>query len=330
MRVILLVKTSSLGDVVHNLPAASDISAAYPEADIDWVVEETFAAIPRLHPAVRRVIPAAIRRWRGAFWRAAIRGEMRAFRAQLRACAYDAVIDTQGLLKSALIARAARGPRHGLDWASSREPLRLFYDRTYRVPWGQHAVARNRGLAAQALGYAVPERVNYGISAPRGCFSWLPARPYVVMLHATSAARKLWPETNWIEFGRALARRGVDSVLPWGDAKERARSERLAAAQPAAVVPPALALDEAAALLAGARAVVGVDTGLTHLAAALGTPTIGIFCATDPAATGLYGCASAINLGSIGKPPTVDELVFVLDRMLAADSMPSPLKGKER
>lgn len=325
---MLLVKTSSLGDVVHNLPAVSDISAAYPQAEIDWVVEEAFAAVARLHPAVRRVIPVAMRRWRAALWRNSIRREMGDFLSRLSARRYDAVIDTQGLLKSAVIARAARGYRHGLDWVSSREPLGLFYHRTYRVPWTQHAVERNRSLAAQVLGYAVPEAVNYGISASRRDFSWLPARPYMVMLHATSAARKLWLEASWIELGERLARRGLDSVLPWGNAEERARSERLAAAMPAAVVPPALALDEAVALLAGAQAVVGVDTGLTHLAAALGTATLGIYCTTDPAATGIYGCAGAVNLGGIGKLPTVDELAFALDRMLAVNNIPSPLTGE--
>src|SRR5690349_14684218 len=145
---ILLVKTSSLGDVVHNLPVATDIRAALPRAEIDWVVEEAFSAIPWLHPAVARVIPIAIRRWRSRFLDRAVRGEIGAFTRELKREAYDAVIDTQGLLKSALVAWTARGIRHGLDFASSREPLFFFYDRTYSVPWTMHAVERNRVLAA--------------------------------------------------------------------------------------------------------------------------------------------------------------------------------------
>lgn len=328
MRSILLVKTSSLGDVVHNLPVASDIQAAFPEAEIDWVVEEAFAVVARLHPAVRRVIPVAMRRWRAALWQNGIWREMSDFLSRLRARRYDAVIDTQGLLKSALVTRAAHGPRHGLNWASSREPLGVFYDRTYSVPWTKHAVERNRSLAAQALGYAASDAAKYGIVAFRREFSWLSAQPHVVMLHATSADRKLWPDASWIGLGNILAGRGIGCVLPWGSTEERTRSERLAAAIAGAVVPPRLTLDDAAALLAGAHAVAGVDTGLTHLSAALGVPTVGIYCATDPAATGIYGCAGAVNIGGIGKPPTVDELAFALDRMLAVDNIPSPLTGE--
>lgn len=311
MKSILLVKTSSLGDVVHNLPVADDIRSAYPDAEIDWVVEEGFAAIPPMHPAVRSVLPVAIRRWRSLLWRRQTRDEIRVFLRRLRARSYDAVIDTQGLLKSALIARAARGIRFGLDWQSAREPLALFYDRTFSVPWTLHAVERNRALAGQALGYLLPS-LNYGIRAAPARFSWLPAARYAVLLHASSAKRKLWPEARWIEVGKPFAQRGVCCVLPWGSAAERDRCDRLAARLSGAVVPPALPLDEAAGLLAGAQAVIGVDTGLTHLAAALGVPTVGVYCATDPAATGLYGCPRALNLGGIGKLPQAEEVIAAL------------------
>ena len=186
------------------------------------------------------------------------------------------------------------------------------YDRTFRVPWGQHAVERNRRLVAQALGYAVPPQVQYGICAQRRAFQWLtiqPGQPYAVLLHATSADRKLWPERHWIELSKHLFLNNIICVLPWGNDVERARSEQLAAMISGAVVPPALALDDVAALLAGAQGVVGVDTGLTHLSAALGAPAIGIYCATDPAATGIHGCARAINLGGIGAPPAVADVI---------------------
>ena len=199
--------------------------------------------------------------------------------------------------------------RHGLDRVSAREPLAWFYDRTWRVPWGQHAVERNRSLAAQALGYNPQGSPRYGIVAAPQAFNCLPSSPYAVLLHATSAQRKLWPESRWVDLGRVLAARSVVSVLPWGDVAERERSVRLAAQIPQAVVPERFELHAMAALLAGARVVAGTDTGLTHLAGALGVPVVGIYCATDPAATGLYGCARAVNLGGIGAAPAVDEVV---------------------
>jgi heptosyltransferase-1 len=317
MKKILLVKTSSLGDVIHNLPVATDIRAALPDVLIDWVVEEQYAALPRLHPAVARALPVALRRWRSSFLAAEVRAEIRAFLAELRSTDYDLVIDTQGLLKSALVTRAARGARHGLDFASAREPLAPFYDCVHAVPWSLHAVERNRTLAALALGRAVPPQLDYGITAPAARAPWLPQEPYAVLIHATSSAAKLWPASRWIELAGSLAERGTRSVLTWGAAPERARAEEIARGIPGAVVAPALSLTEAAGVLAGARAVVGVDTGLTHFACALKAPTVGIYCATDPAATGLYGAARAVNVGGRGGPPAVREVAAALERVLA-------------
>lgn len=315
MNSILLVKTSSLGDVIHNLPVVSDIRAAVPGSRIDWVVEESFAAVPRLHPAVRDVLPVAMRRWKGSLLQRGTRREIGDFLRRLRGQAYDAVIDTQGLVKSALIAWGARGRAYGLDFRSAREPLALFYGRTFAVPWTLHAVERNRALAARSLGYALPPGVDYGIRAAPSRFPWLGTGPYVVLLHATSWERKLWPETRWIELGGMLARRGRRCVLPWHDGAERSRSERLAAAIPGAIVAPGLALEETARLIAGAVAAAGVDTGLTHLAAALGIPTAGIYQATDPQATGLYGGARASNLGGMDHPPSAQEVAAALERL---------------
>jgi heptosyltransferase-1 len=316
MKRILLVKTSSLGDVVHNLPVASDIRAALPAAEIDWVVEEALAGIPRLHTAVARVLPVATRRWRTGLLGAATRAEIRAFLSELRRCPYDAVIDTQGLLKSAWIAWAAHGPSHGLDFASAREPLSLFYDRTYSVPWTKHAVERNRDLASNALGYVASASVDYGLRRPAATPAWLPPGNYVVLAHGTSAPAKLWPVASWIEFGARLAQRGLPSVLPWGTVAERARAEEIARGVTGAAVAPGLSIADAAAVLGGARAVIGVDTGLVHLAGALAVPTLGLYCATDPAATGLYGCARAVNLGGVGSQPEVTDVIAALDRLL--------------
>jgi heptosyltransferase-1 len=312
-----------MGDVVHNLPVVEDILAARPDARIDWVVEEAFAAIPRLHPGVRRVIPVATRRWRKGLFGEDTRRAFGNFRQALRQDRYDAVVDSQGLLKSAILGRMAHGRRHGLDWKSSREPLWLFYHRTYSIPWSLHAVERNRLLAAQALDYPLPERLRYGIASrtedvatlamqlPSGSLD----RPFAVLLHATSAESKEWPEQRWTQLGAQLADQGIASILPFGREAERLRSTRLAALIPGAVVPPKLGLDLLAALLSRAQIAVGVDTGLTHLAVALGRPSIGLYCATDPAATGLYGSPVAVNLGRVGHAPSVGEVVVEVERL---------------
>jgi len=311
---ILLVKTSSLGDVLHNLPVASDIARHYPDAQIDWVVEESFAALPRLHPAVRNVIPVAVRRWRGKLLSAAAWREITAFRNTLATQRYDIAIDTQGLLKSALLMRGAQGLRCGFDRHSAREPLAAsLYQRTFSVATGQHAVERNRQLAAQALGYTLEGRADYGIRPPAIARpAWLAKGAYAVLLHATSRADKLWGEANWIALGRYLHEKKIRCVLPWGSEVEQARSLRLASLIPDAVAPPRLSLNAAAALLGGAQAVIGVDTGLAHLAAALGVPTVGIYTATDPALTGLYAGRSAVNLGNIGRAPDTAAVIDAL------------------
>jgi heptosyltransferase-1 len=311
---ILLVKTSSLGDVVHNLPVASDLRARFPDARIDWAVEEAFADIPRLHPAIGEVIAVALRRWRAEPLRRRTWDAVAALRAHLHGNRYDFVIDNQGLLKSALVARLAGGIRIGLDWMSSREPLRPLYHRTVRVPWGQHAVERNRQLAARALGYAADMPPRYGIDAPPlpASLPWvtpLRERPYAVLLHATSAADKLWPEQRWMELGNHLQQRGLACVLPWGSAAEHERSQRIARLLKHAVVPPGLSLTDAAAVLGRAQIVFGLDTGLSHLAAALGAATVGIYVSTEPAATGLYGAPRVRNVGGLGEAPAVADVV---------------------
>lgn len=315
---ILLVKTSSLGDVIHNLPVATDIRRHFPEARIDWCVEEGFAQIPRLHPAVGRTVPVAVRRWRKALLRGETWREIGDFQRRLREVDYDLVLDTQGLFKSALLASRARGLLAGYTGDSAREPLAArFYDRHYPVARDLHAVVRNRCLAAAALGYAADDPVDYGIAAPALALDWLPARPYLVLLTATSRDDKLWPEARWIELGGELAGRGLTVVLPAGSAVERARAARLAAAIPGALAAPAMRLDALATLLGGARAVVGVDTGLTHLAVALRTPTVALYTATEPGLTGVYGSGFHRNLGGAGQCPTAAAVLGELAPVLA-------------
>ncbi len=309
---VLLVKTSSMGDVLHNLPVVTDICRNFPSAQIDWVVEENFASLPPMHPGVKQTLTVAMRRWRKSWWQS--RSEIRAACSNLSSRHYDLVLDTQGLLKSALIARCAQAPKYGYDRISAREPLAtLFYDHTYSVAKNQHAVERNRQLAAQALGYMLDTPAIYGIRPSALALPWLPPAPYAALLHATSRDDKLWAESNWIELGKRLHQSGIRSVVPWGNEQEKARAERLASAILGAICAPRLSLSEAAAVLGGACAAVGVDTGLSHLAVALGTPTIGIYTSTDPGLTGLYASERAINLGGIGTPPTVCDAVAALN-----------------
>ena len=317
MRSILLVKTSSLGDVVHNLPVASDIRARFPGARIDWVVEEAFADIPRLHPGVRRVIPVAVRRWRRNLLAAATWGELREYRTAVRSERYDLVLDTQGLIKSALLARQVPGRRAGYAAEAAREPLAArFYDDTYAIPGNLHAVERNRRLAAAALGYEPNLPLDYGIAAEPLAAAWLPAAPYCVLLTASSRADKLWPEAGWLQLAAALNARGLACVLPGGSAEERERAARLAGGMAQAVAAPPMGIAELARLLAGARLVVGVDTGLSHIAAALGRLTFCLLSGSPPELTGVHAGETAINLGGAGAAPTASQVVAAVTERL--------------
>ena len=303
---ILLIKTSSLGDVVHNLPVVTDLRRRYPEAKIDWIVEEGFADIPGLHPGLRRVIPVALRRWRKSLTSPATWREIGSFRSTLSEESYDLAIDTQGLLKSALITRMARGKRCGYAAASAREPLAArFYNATFDVPKTLHAVERNRCLVALAAGYTASAGPDYGLAAPSAPTV---EKRIAVLLTATSRDDKLWAEDRWIALGCRLHAQGLTCLLPAGSAAERERAQRVASAIPGAIVLPPSSLRELATQLAAARLVIGVDTGLVHLAAALGRPTLALFCASDPALTGVFARTPALNLGAQGRPPGVDEV----------------------
>ncbi len=317
---ILLVKTSSLGDVIHNLPVASDIRRCLPEASIDWLVEENFAEIPRFHPAVGQVIPVAMRRWRKSLLSRATWREIGHFRRLVSADIYDAVIDTQGLVKSALLASQARGHKFGQSAASAREPLAArFYDRCFDIPRQQNAVLRNRQLAAAALGYALDDLpLDYGITAPALQADWLATGNYAVLLTATSRTDKEWPEDRWHTLGTALNAAGLHCVLPGGNSAERARAARIAETLPHAVAAPAMNLTDLAGLMAGAALVIGVDTGLVHLAAALQRPTVAIYCGSDPSLTGVLGTAPHRNLGGIGQTPAPAEVIETALQLPAA------------
>lgn len=311
---ILFIKTSSLGDVIHHMPAVTEAHKARPEARFAWLVEEALAPLVRLHPAVAEVIPVAWRRWRKLLYAPATLTEIASSLRAIRARHYDEIVDSQGLLRSAVIARMAHGRRHGYDRASIREPLAAaFYDVRYRVSRDLHAVTRNRTLSGLALGYTPQGAPDFGLDRARFA---VPGERYAVLLHATARASKQWPEENWIALGQALAVRGLDLVLPWGTADEQARSNRIAAALPRARVPERQPLDDVARLIAAAEFVIGVDTGLLHLAAALGVPLVAIFSGSKPGLTGPIGSGPLAVLGAEGAPPSVDEVNEAVEKVV--------------
>lgn len=289
---VLIVKTSSMGDVLHTLPALTDAMHAIPGIQFDWVVEEGFAQIPSWHPAVDRVLPVAIRRWRKHWFGPQQREERVQFKRALQSRQYDVVIDAQGLIKSAaLVTRLAKGVKHGQDSRSAREPFASWwYDKRHAINKQQHAVERTRELFAKSLGYDKPAtQGDYAIARHFLAEPPMDERPYLVFLHATTRDNKHWPEDHWRELIGLMANSGLQIKLPWGAEHEHQRAQRLAAGFDYVEVLPKLTLEQVARTLAGARAVVSVDTGLSHLTAALDRPNITLYGPTDPGLIGGYG-----------------------------------------
>lgn len=339
---ILLVKLSSLGDILHNLPVVWDIRAKYPDAQIDWAVEEAYVDL--LEPlrmcvplrGVDNIIAVCLRRLKKRLWQ---REDIDAFmrsRRRLRAIAYDLVIETQGLIKSAAIGRLARlatggvivGPGNKVEHAAYEAMTRWFYTNAVRVPRQCHAVDLARYIAASAIGTPPPDR---SVSPPRfypealierllGAGDEVPAllkpfsqammgRPYALCIHATAGPKKTWARESWVALGRELARQGIVAAFPWGTASEKLVSESLAGAIPHALVVPKFSLQEAFALSVNAKLTIGVDTGLTHLSAVLGRPTIELFCAPPRTRFEGYWSPNVVALGDAGKPPSVEEVL---------------------
>jgi lipopolysaccharide heptosyltransferase I len=317
---ILFIKTSSLGDVIHHMPALTEARRRRPDAQLSWVVEEAFAPLVRLHPAIDQVIPVAVRRWRGAalapsIWTSTW-AETTGFIRTLRGRQYEEIVDTQGLFfKSALIARLARGRRHGYDANSIREPAASrLYDTRHKVARDLHAIARNRLLTALALGYVPEGAIDFGLD--RDKLATPAASPYAILLHATARHEKEWPEASWIALGKQFEARGAALVLPWGSEAERARSNRIAGALARATVPEKQPLDRVARLIAGAAFAVGVDTGLLHLAAAFGVPLTAIFVGSEPGLTGPMGQGPIEIVGGKSAAPSVADVLHALERVL--------------
>ncbi len=323
---VLIVKLSSLGDVVHAMPAVMDIQSAYPNAQIDWVVERGFAPLAARCAAVHRVIPCELRRWRKAWFqsdtRAQTQAEWRDFKADLQHDAYDAVIDLQGLTKSALVSWLARTTAQGKRFALANRTEGSGYERPTRwvadvaVPITPHihAVDRSRELCAQALGYAVPAQLHFGLGQAAA-----QRKPYVVLVHGTSRADKEWPLNHWYELGLRLKQAGLDVALPHGNDAERLRSEALADMLPGAVVWPRLSLDSLTTEMGQCTGVVGVDSGLSHIAVALDLPHVQIYNFDTAWRTGPEGLTRQCSLVDF-PTPSVDAVWQAWQQCLQASS----------
>lgn len=323
---ILLVRVSSLGDVLHNLPMVADILRHHPGATIDWVVEEGYVSLVRRNPHVRKIIPWALRRWRKSLGKAGTRREIGAFFRTLREEQYDYVFDTQGLLKTGVIMGAARvrpggrkvGLANGSEGSGYEGISRIFHTLSIPLDPRTHAVARGRMVAARALGYTLDAPPDFGLPAPGGEARphWMPAEPYAVFFHGTARAAKKWAPANWIALGAALAPMPV--LLAWGSPAEQREAEQLAAGMPNARVLPRLSMDDAVELARHAALAVGVDTGLTHVAAAFVRPTVEIYADSPKWKTEGNWSPRIVNLGDQGAPPAADEVIAAARRLLDA------------
>jgi lipopolysaccharide heptosyltransferase I len=311
---ILFIKTSSLGDVIHHMPALTEAQQHRPGARFSWVVEGAFAPLVRLHPAVTEVIPVASRRWRKSIWNPATMIEIGGAFRRLRTRRYHEIVDTQGLARSAVLTRIAQGRRHGYDRDSIKERFAsALYDVRHKVSRDLHAIERNRRLTGLSLGYEPEGAPDFGLDRSR--FRTVGERT-IVLLHGTARPEKEWPEANWIALGRSLARSGLTPILPWGNERERARAARIAGAVAGARVPARAPLEEVPSLIASAEAVVGVDTGLLHLAAALGVPLVAIFAGSRPELTAPIGSGPMWVLGEYGKSPSLEAVEAAAARLL--------------
>lgn len=312
---VLIVKMSSMGDVIHTLPAINDAMKAVPNIQFDWVVERSFSEIPLWNPIISRVIPINLRKWRKKLTMDYTREEFTHFYKNLRDVEYDLVIDAQGLLKSAFITLMARGPSVGYSWKSIREPLAsLFYRRRVKCDYQQHAIDRIRILFAEALKYQLPDLndVNYGLIDRFVPQNELAKKKYFLFLHGTSANRKLWPVDNWIILGRLLQQAGYHLLLPWGSHDEYLRAQHIVKhVEPEqAEVLPKKTLSELKQLIFYATGIVSVDTGLAHLAAALNKDNFVLYADTDPKLIGTKGMRQHHIMMDQTKPKKVYDTIM--------------------
>lgn len=335
---ILLVKLSSLGDILHNLPLVWDLRNRLPNAQIDWVVEEGYMHL--LEPLLSRngfkgidhIIPFGLRRWKKNILNLNSWKELFSFQRRLQESSYDIVIETQGLLKSALVCFLAKkkpdaviaGLANATQY-SGYEPLaRFFYNQCVQVPINCHAVDRSRRVMCAALDWSLVDRSTAPHFYPQQFIQSLSEKtlpelqkPYVLCFHSTAREAKRWANENWVALGKELAQQGYQPVFPWGSPSEKLISSELAGQIPGAIVPPAFSIEEAFSVIAGAALTVGVDTGLTHLAAVLGRPTVEIYCDSPQWKTEGYWSEHIRNLGDMQAPPSAAEVIKASFELLA-------------
>lgn len=312
---VLIIKTSSMGDVLHTLPAITDAVNAIPGIQFDWAVEPGFAEIPRWHPAIRDIIPLPIRRWRQQLWKSVREKEIQSTLRVLRQKNYDYIIDAQGLFKSAIFARCAKGQRVGYDFLSVREKIAaFFYQKRYSVPKNQHAVERVRQLFAQTLGYCCPSTSpDYGID-PSHFTSPFYEGDYLLFLHGTTWQTKHWPEHYWQELVQWACAAGYRVLIPWGNSVEQLRAQRIKQNHADVLVLPKLSLSEIASIIAKAKGIIAVDTGLGHVAAAIGAPTVSLYGPTDPTLTGAYGSSQSHLASSLSCSPCFSKKCLIKEK----------------
>lgn len=290
---VLFVKLTSMGDLIHALPALTDASRAIPGITFDWVADKNFSEVASWHPAVHRIIPSRHRYWKKNFWDSLKNGEIQTFIKSLRSEKYDLIVDGQSSIKSAIVSLMARGPRRGMDRHSAREGLAvsLAYQKSYFIDKNQHAIQRLRLLMAKSLNYPCPSSPpDFGISHyPFPVLKFELPKPYLVFVHNTSWTSKQWPDNYWQQLIVLAAEEGYHVLLPWGSPKEKIRAEKISQGHSNAVVLPFCSLSEQARILQGAAGAICSDTGLGHLAAALGTPAVTLYGPTDPKLIGATG-----------------------------------------
>jgi heptosyltransferase-1 len=364
---ILIVKLSSLGDVLHNLPIVWDLRSRYPDAQIEWVVEEAYVGL--LEPlktsaefrGIDRIIPLAFRRWkkslkRGEFVRSI--QEYIQLKGELQLTSYDLIIETQGLLKSAWVTHLANqhktaqvfGLANQTEFSGYEPWARRFYTDSVQVPVHCHAVDRSRWVAAAAMDEPVPDRIQsaphfypdsyvqslmdaakLGLASTRVDLGFDLAAPYVLCFHATAGASKRWSNDHWVTIGKALVARGIQVILPWGNDKEKEVSLQIAKKISGshslqgskAIVPNAFSIADAFGIIAGAQMTIGVDTGLTHLAAILNRPTIELYCDSPLWKTEGYWSNKIRNLGDKGEPPSVDDVLQAINELMPSSDKTS-------
>ena len=289
---ILIVKVSSLGDIIHTLPAVTDAQRAHPGLTFDWVVEENFVEVPSWHPAINKVIPVAIRRWRLNLLKTYLNREFLSFKKMLQGVHYDLVIDAQGLIKSGIISRLSRGLTVGLSNSTIKEPLaNLFYNKAYSVSWDEHAVDRVRQLFSKALNYEYHKYpLDYGIKLEKDNPNDTGSKSNnIIFLHGTTRVNKYWPEEKWRYLAKLATEYGYDVVLPWGTAEEKKRAEFIGEGNVNVKILGKKTLSDLAVVIIKSKGVIAVDTGLGHLAAALSKSTVSMYGPTNPALCGTYG-----------------------------------------